>query len=162
MFFDVLLFVEHKNKKSQERSADSKTIQKLLLWFWPELPFAARMEDDASFVTLGALFGTARLRSRLHRNHEILSSGCLHALQTTHSLPDGSYERYGHGWHAGRVRNSIKTASARSWTRLRSSGAVETLCVNGAIGAYRSFCMRVRDRNSYVCASLSTPNTTRW
>jgi len=64
VLFDVLLFVEHKNKKSQERSADSKTIQKLLLWFWPELPFAARMEDDVSFVTLGALFGTARLRSR--------------------------------------------------------------------------------------------------
>ena len=34
---------------------------------------------------------------------------------------------------------------ARSWTRLRSSGAVETLSANGAIGAYWSFCMRVRD-----------------
>ena len=39
---------------------------------------------------------------------------------------------------------------------------LESLCVNGAKGAYRSFCMRVRGCNSYVCASLSTPNTTRW
>ena len=36
-------------------------------------------------------------KNRLHRNHEILNYGCLHGLQTTHSLPDGSYERYGHG-----------------------------------------------------------------
>ena len=36
-------------------------------------------------------------RHRLHRNHEILNYECLHGLQTTHSLPDGSYERYGHG-----------------------------------------------------------------
>ena len=38
----------------------------------------------------------ARLHTQ-HRNHEILNYGCLHGLQTTHSLPDGSYERYGHG-----------------------------------------------------------------
>jgi hypothetical protein len=35
--------------------------------------------------------------TRLHRNHEILNYGRIHDLQTTHSLHDGSYERYGHG-----------------------------------------------------------------
>ena len=34
--------------------------------------------------------------------------------------------------------------------------------VNGAKGSYRSFCTRVRDFNSYVRASMSTSNTTRW
>ena len=51
----------------------------------------------------------ARVRSRspLHRNNEILTFQCLHAIQMTRSLPDDSYERYDHMWHAGRARGSI-------------------------------------------------------
>jgi hypothetical protein len=48
----------------------------------------------SSAVSGGSLCGVS---DRLHRNHEILTFQCLHALQTTHSLPDGPYERYGHG-----------------------------------------------------------------
>ena len=51
---------------------------------------------------------------RLHFNHDIFYSEYHHALWTTHSLLDGSYETYGHMRHASRAQDSITTERARS------------------------------------------------
>jgi hypothetical protein len=50
--------------KSPKKGAQIRKVFKNSFFGSGQLPFAARMEDDVSFVTLGALFGTARLRSR--------------------------------------------------------------------------------------------------
>ena len=43
-----------------------------------------------------------------HYNKDIRLYGRRHAPHTTHSLHEGSYERYGHAWHAGRAPNTIQ------------------------------------------------------
>ena len=98
----------------------------------------------------------------MHYNHEILTFECLHAYRRpTASLMAQMKGMVMCDMLVG-LGTRLRPRARAPGPRLRSSGAVETLCVNGAKGAYRSFCMRVRDCNSYVCASLSTPNTTRW
>ena len=69
---------------------------------------AGRQATDACTANRGlartlAQASTTRLAresslGQAHRRPPIMKyHGCLHGLQTTHSLPDGSYERYGHG-----------------------------------------------------------------